>query len=113
MSAEIRHDTLQQSLIRLSNRLNELSAWRDRERIFFSEGEIRVGPDADWTPIRQGDSWLASAALVEIRFAGSVPKSWAGFPVKCPFYLGGEALLKVNEQPVACLKQYQDEEAML
>src|SRR6516162_7710877 len=113
MSAESRHDALQQSLIRLSNRLNELSAWRDRERISFSEGEIRPGPEAGWTPIRQGDSWPAKAALVEIRFAGSVPKSWAEFPVHCRFHLGGEALLFINEQPVAGLNSFQDEHPVL
>jgi alpha-mannosidase len=113
MSAEIRHDTLQQSLIRLSNRLNELSAWRDRERISFSEAEIRAGPDGAWSPIRQGDFWSAKAALVEIRFAGSIPESWAGFPVSCRFHLGGEALLFINEQPVAGLNSFQDEHPVL
>ena len=113
MSAESRHDALQQSLIRLSNRLNELSAWRDRERISFSEGEIRPGPEAGWTPIRQGDSWPAKASLVEIRFAGSIPKSWAGFPVSCRFHLGGEALLFINEEPVGGLNSFQDEHPVL
>jgi len=113
MSAEIRHNTLQQSLIRLSNRLNELSAWRDRERISFSEGQIRARPDGDWTPIRQGDFWSAKAALVEIRFAGSIPERWAGFPVYCRFQLGGEALLFINEQPVAGLNSFQDEHPVL
>src|SRR5215510_13515552 len=113
MSAESRHDALQQSLIRLSNRLNELSAWRDRERISFSECEIRLGPEADWTPIRQGGSWPAKAALVEIRFAGSIPKSWAGFPVFCRFHLGGGALLFINEQPVGGLNSFQDEHPVL
>src|SRR6516225_5056273 len=113
MSAEIRHDTLEHSLIRLSNRLNELSAWRDRERISFSEGEIRAGPDTDWTPIRQGDFWSAKAGLVEIRFAGSIPESWAGLPVHCRFHLGGEALLFINERPVAGLNSFQDEHPVL
>jgi hypothetical protein len=103
MSAEMPRDPLQQSLIRLSNRLAELGAWRDREHISFPQGEIRKGQNAPWTPIKQGDIWSAQTALVEIRFAGSVPKTWAELPVHCRFRLGGEALLFINDQPVGGL----------
>ena len=47
MSADRPPDALEQSLVRLSNRLAELSAWRDREQISLSPGEIRENPDAD------------------------------------------------------------------
>jgi len=113
MSAETLRDPLQQALIRLSNRLSELSAWRDREQISFSQGEIRVSPNAPWTPIKQGDYWSPKAAQVEIRFAGSVPRTWAELPVHCRFRLGGEALLFINDQPVAGLNPFQDEHPVL
>src|SRR5436853_6617651 len=79
MSAERPRDALEQSLVRLSNRLAELSAWRDREQISLSPGEIRQNPNASWTPIRKGDFWPAQAGLMEIRFQGSVPGAWANF----------------------------------
>ena len=83
MSAETCRDALQQSLIRLSNRLTELSAWRDRECIFLSQGEIRLDSSAAWTPIKLGDYWPAQGAPVEIRFAGVVPNaSWNSLPVR-------------------------------
>jgi alpha-mannosidase len=113
MSAETWRDALQQSLIRLSNRLAELSAWRDREYIFLSQGEIRIHRDAAWTLIRQGDYWPAQGAPVEIRFAGLVPKAWAGLPVHCRFCLGGEALLFINDEPVAGLNSLQMEHPVL
>src|SRR5262245_50635326 len=113
MSAETCRDALQQSLIRLSNRLAELSAWRDRECISLSEGEIRIDSGAAWTPIKQGDYWPAEGAPVEIRFAGVVPNAWAGLPVHCRFSLGGEALLFINDEPVAGLNSFQTEHPAL
>jgi alpha-mannosidase len=100
-------------LIRLSNRLVELSAWRDRECIFLSQGEIRIHSGTAWTPISQGDYWPAQSAPVEIRFISLVPKAWAGLPVHCRFSLGGEALLFINDEPVAGLNSFQTEHPAL
>jgi alpha-mannosidase len=113
MSADTRRDALQQSLIRLSNRLTELSAWRDREQISFTQGEIRLSPDASWTPIRKGDYWPARSEPVEILFTGSVPRIWAELPVHCRFRLGGEALLFINDEAIASLNSFQDEHPVL
>jgi alpha-mannosidase len=113
MSAETSGDLLQKSLVRLSNRLFELSAWRDRELTFFSHGEIRLQSDAPWLPIKQGDFWPSREEFVEIRFTGSVPKSWAGLPVHCRFFLGGEALLFINDKPVGGLNPFQNEHPVL
>jgi alpha-mannosidase len=113
MSAETPRDALQQSLVRLSNRLAELSAWRDREHIYLSQGEFRAAPDAPWIPMSQGDYWPEQAVPVEIRFTGSVPRTWTDLPVHCRFRLGGEALLFINDEPVACLNSFQDEHQIL
>jgi alpha-mannosidase len=113
MSADKPPDALEQSLVRLSNRLAELSAWRDREQISLSPGEIRENPDATWTPIRKGDFWQAQGGPVEIRFAASVPGIWAELPVSCRFRLGGEALLFINDEAVAGLNSLQDEHPVL
>ena len=113
MSAERCRDALQQSLIRLSNRLAELSAWRDRECISLSQGEIRIHSGAPWTPVGLGDYWPAQSEPVEIRFAGLVPKAWAGLPVNCRFSLGGEALLFINDEAVAGLNSFQKEHPAL
>lgn len=110
---ETSRDPLQQSLTRLSNRLFELSAWRDRETIFLSDGEFRDRPDAPWIAIRQGDDWPTRATLVEIRFASLVPANWAGLPVHCRFHLGGEALLFVNDHAVGGLNSFQSEHRVL
>jgi alpha-mannosidase len=110
---EIRRDSLQQSLRRLSTRLLELGAWRDRECILISEGEFRVGSDTPWRAIRQSDLWPIQAAPVEFRFDVSIPEHWAGFPVRCRFRLGGEALLFVDGQPVAGLNPFHDEYPVL
>jgi alpha-mannosidase len=113
MPAERLRDALQQSLIRLSNRLGELSAWRDRESLSFSRGEIRISPNGAWSPIKVGDFWPAQAESMEIRFAGLVPRSWAGLPVHSRFHLGGEALLFVDDQAIAGLNSLQDEHPVL
>jgi alpha-mannosidase len=113
MSAETSGALFQQLLVRLSNRLFELSAWRDRELVFLSHGEIRLQSDAPWLPIKQGDFWPSREERVEVRFTGSVPKSWAKLPVHCRFFLGGEALLFVNDEPVAGLNPFQNEHPVL
>ncbi|HXM26989.1 MAG TPA: glycoside hydrolase family 38 C-terminal domain-containing protein [Chthoniobacterales bacterium] len=110
---EIRRDTIQQSLRRLSNRLLEFGAWRDREWILIADGEFRVDPDAPWRPIRSGDPWPIQPAPVEFRFEVSIPKRWAGYPVRCRFRLGGEALLFVDGLPVAGLNPFHDEHPVL
>jgi alpha-mannosidase len=110
---EIRRDFNQQSLRRLSNRLLEFGAWRDRDWIPIADGEFRVDPDAPWCPIRLGDPWPIQAAPVEFRFDVSIPEHWRGHPVRCRFRLGGEALLFVNGQPVAGLNPFHDEHPVL
>src|ERR1700681_60897 len=113
MSAERLRDALQQSLIRLSNRLGELSAWRDRETLYFSKGEIRISPNGPWAPIEVGDFWPTQVEAMEIRFAASVPRSWAGLQVHSRFHLGGEALLFVDHQAIGGLNSLQDEHLVL
>jgi alpha-mannosidase len=110
---EIRRDSIQQSLRRLSVRLLEFGAWRDRVWIPIADGEFRVGPDAPWRPIRPGDRWPIQAAPVDFRFDVSIPESWAGHAVRCRFQLGGEALLFVNGSPVAGLNPFHDEHPVL
>ena len=82
-----RSDPFQQSLKRLSNRLLELGAWRDRDWNLISDGEFRVRPDAAWQPVRLGDPWPIQDAPVEFRFNVVIPKTWAGSAV-----LGGHSL---------------------
>jgi alpha-mannosidase len=110
---EIRRDSLQQSLRRLSNRLLELGAWRDRECIPIAAGEFRVDPNAPWRSIRSGDQWPIQATPVEFRFNVSIPERWKGQPVHCRFRLGGEALLFVNGSPVGGLNSFHDEHPVL
>lgn len=109
----IRSDAIQQSLKRLSNRLLELGAWRDRDWSLIPGGEFRVGPHADWQPVRVGDPWPIQDTPVEFRFNVLVPKNWAGFPVHCRFRLGGEALLFLNDQPLAGLNTFHEEHPVL
>jgi alpha-mannosidase len=104
---------LEQSLRRLKIRLLELNAWCDRDRKFVDEGEFRAGPGADWTILRSGEPWPALGAPVEIRFVGSIPEQWAGFPVHGRFRLGGEALLFVNGQPIGGLNPLHEEYPLL
>jgi alpha-mannosidase len=113
MSARTSGDLLQQSLVRLSNRLFELGAWRDRELIFLSHGEIRLQSDAPWLPIKPGDFWPSREEHIEVRFSGTIPKGWAEFPVHCRFFLGGEALLFVNDEPIGGLNPFQNEHPVL
>jgi alpha-mannosidase len=108
-----RSDPFQQSLKRLSNRLLELSAWRDRDWSLIPNGEFQVRPDAAWQPIRIGDPWPIQDAPVEFRFNAVIPKNWTGSPVHCRFRLGGEALLYLNEQPLAGLNTFHDEHPVL
>jgi alpha-mannosidase len=110
---EICRDSLQQSLRRLSNRLLELGAWRDRECIAIPEGRFRISPDAPWQTILSGGSWPIQNAPVEFRFEVDVPERWAGEAVRCRFRLGGEALLFVNGQPVAGLNPFHEEHLIL
>ena len=110
---EIRRDSLQQSLRRLSNRLLELGAWRDRDWIPIANGEFRVDPDAPWRPIRSGDQWPIQAEPIEFRFNVSIPEHWKGHPVDCRFRLGGEALLFVDGSPVGGLNSFHDEHLVL
>jgi alpha-mannosidase len=109
----IRSDAIQQSLKRLSNRLLELGAWRDRDWRLITEGGFRVRAEGDWQPIRLGDPWPIQDTPVEFRFNALVPKTWAGFPVHCRFRLGGEALLSFNEQPIAGLNAFHEEHPIL
>jgi alpha-mannosidase len=106
---EIRPDSIQQSLRRLSIRLLEFGAWCDRAWIPISDAEFRVDPDASWRPIRPGDRWPIQAAPVEFRFNVWIPEHWAGHSVRCRFRLGGEALLFLNGSPVAGLNPFHDE----
>jgi alpha-mannosidase len=108
-----RSDPIQQSLKRLSNRLLELGAWRDRDWHLIPSGEFRVGPDAAWQPIRRGDSWPIQDAPIEFRFNVVIPKHWTGVPVYCRFRLGGEALLLLNEQPLAGLNSFHEDHPVL
>jgi alpha-mannosidase len=100
---EIARDALEQSLRRLSIRLLELSAWRDRERCLITEGEFRAGSGANWSKLQSGEPWPAIGTPIEIRFAFSTPEEWAGLPVYGRFQLGGEALLFMNDQPIGGL----------
>jgi alpha-mannosidase len=108
-----RSDPFQQSLKRLSNRLLELGAWRDRDWTLIPNGEFRVRPDATWQPIRVGDPWPIQDAPIEFRFNVVIPKNWVGSPVHCRFRLGGEALLFLNEQPLAGLNTFHEEHPVL
>jgi alpha-mannosidase len=110
---EIRRDSIQQSIRRLSIRLLEFGAWRDRVLIPIADGEFRVAPDTPWRPIQPGDRWPIQAAPVEFRFQVSIPESWAGYAVRCRFRLGGEALLFVNGSPVAGLNPFHEEHPIL
>ena len=108
-----RSDPFQQSLKRLSNRLLELGAWRDRDWRLISDGEFRVRADAAWQPVRLGDPWPIQDAPVEFRFNVVIPKTWVGSPVHCRFRLGGEALLFLNDQPLAGLNTFHEEHPVL
>jgi alpha-mannosidase len=110
---EIARDALEQSLRRLSIRLLELSAWRDRVRHLIAEGEFRIGSGAHWSKLQSGDPWPALGTPVEIRFACSVPEDWAGLPVHGHFQLGGEALLFVNDRPIGGLNPLHTEYPLL
>jgi alpha-mannosidase len=108
-----RSDPFQQSLKRLSNRLLELGAWRDRDWSLIPNGEFRVRSDAAWQPVRLGDPWPIQDAPIEFRFNAVVPKTWVGSPVHCRFRLGGEALLLLNDQPLAGLNTFHEEHPVL
>jgi alpha-mannosidase len=108
-----RSDPFQQSLKRLSNRLLELGAWRDRDWNLIPDGEFRVQADAAWQPVRLGDSWPIQDTPIEFRFSVAIPKTWAGSPVHCRFRLGGEALLFLNDQPLAGLNTFHEEHPVL
>ncbi|HXM05576.1 MAG TPA: hypothetical protein VN939_23380, partial [Chthoniobacterales bacterium] len=108
-----RSDPFQQSLKRLSNRLLELGAWRDRDWSLIPNGEFRVRSDAAWQPVRLGDPWPIQDAPIEFRFNAVVPKTWVGSPVHCRFRLGGEALLFLNDQPLAGLNTFHEEHPVL
>ncbi len=108
-----RSDPLQQSLKRLSNRLLELGAWRDRDWNLISDGEFRVRPDAAWQPVRLVGPWPIQDAPVEFRFNVVIPKTWAGSAVHCRFRLGGEALLFLNDKPLAGLNTFHEEHPVL
>ncbi|HYZ72040.1 MAG TPA: alpha-mannosidase, partial [Chthoniobacterales bacterium] len=108
-----RSDPSQQSLKRLSNRLLELGAWRDRDWNLIPDGEFRVRADAAWQPVRLGDPWPIQDTPIEFRFSVVIPKTWAGLPVYCRFRLGGEALLFLNEQPLAGLNTFHEEHPVL
>jgi len=108
-----RSDPFQQSLKRLSNRLLELGAWRDRDWNLIPDGEFRVRADAAWQPVRLGDPWPIQDLPIEFRFSAVIPKTWAGSPVYCRFRLGGEALLFLNDQPLAGLNTFHEEHPVL
>jgi alpha-mannosidase len=108
-----RSDPFQQSLKRLSNRLLELGAWRDRDWSLIPDGEFRVRADAAWQPVRLGDPWPIQDLPIEFRFSAVIPKTWAGSPVYCRFRLGGEALLFLNGQPLAGLNTFHEEHPVL
>ena len=110
---EIGRNLLEQSLRRLSVRVVELSAWRDRDRKLIAEGEFRAGPDAGWSKLRSGEPWPELGVPVEIRFGVSVPEDWAGFPVHGRFRLGGEAFLFVNGRSIGGLNPLHEEYPLL
>jgi alpha-mannosidase len=91
----------------------ELGAWRDRDWNLIPEGEFRVRADATWQPVRLGDPWLIQDTPIEFRFSVMIPKTWAGSPVHCRFRLGGEALLFLNDQPLAGLNTFHEEHPVL
>src|ERR1700726_1778128 len=108
-----RSDPIQQSLKRFSNRLLELGPWRDRDWHLIPSGEFRIQPAAAWQPIRHGDSWPIQDAPIEFRFNVVIPKDWTVLPVYCRFRLGGEALLLLNEQPLAGLNSFHEDHPVL
>jgi alpha-mannosidase len=110
---EFARDVLAQSLRRLSIRLLELSAWRDRERRLIPDGEFRAHPGANWSRLQSGEPWPALGTPVEIRFAFSIPDEWAGFPVYGRFQLGGGALLFANDRPIGGLNPLHQEYPLL
>ncbi|HEX4202026.1 MAG TPA: hypothetical protein VHY59_10945, partial [Chthoniobacterales bacterium] len=77
------------------------------------DGEFRVRADAAWQPVRLGDPWPIQDTPVEFRLSVVIPKTWAGSPVYCRFRLGGEALLFLNDQPLAGLKTFHEEHPVL
>src|SRR5215469_5207287 len=87
---------LEQTLARLTVRLLELGAWRDREVFPIAEAKFRTGKE--WQQMRQGDSWPQKATPIWLTFDTAIPLHWAGAPVHSRFALGGEGLLSVNTQ---------------
>jgi alpha-mannosidase len=105
----IHRDPIHQTLARLSLRLAELAAWRDREVFPITEAKFRTSSDKSWQTVRSGDPWPAKSHPVLFQFQCSVPETWAGNVVHARFDVDGEALLFANRKPIGGLNTFHQE----
>lgn len=96
-----------QDIKRFKARLQELSAWKDLDRLpLWAEFKA---PDGPWASIRLGDSWPDRNYPAQFRFQTKVPWEWAGKPVWVRLDTGGEGLLLFEGKPVGGLNAYHRE----
>ena len=105
----ILRDPIQQTLARLSVRLAELAAWRDREVFSIADAKFRTNSDQNWRTVRTGDPWPAKSHPALFQFQCSIPESWTGNRVHARFDVDGEALLSANGRPIGGLNAFHQE----
>lgn len=103
----------EQALQRLTHRLVELSAWRNRTFMLLDGGRFQAAGEQQWTPIKEGDPWPSRAFPVRMEFSASVPKGWSGLPVAVRLAVQGEARLSANRKLLGGLNPYHKEYPVL
>lgn len=84
--------TLEQRLLRLQLRLDELSCWRDAETVVLAEGWT-----LDGAPIRPGDAWPDRQGVHTFAHPRiSVPAHWPLEQARIALHLGGEGLVRLR-----------------
>lgn len=106
-------DRLARILQRLSVRLDELAAFRDRLRAPLGPARFRASDASQPTFIDVGAPWPSQAFPVRIEFDARVPEAWSGAPIHVRLAVGGEGLLVAAGQPVGGLNPYHSEHPLL
>jgi alpha-mannosidase len=107
------HDRLTHDLQTLTIRLNELAAYRDRWTLPIERGRFLAHGATGAVDIAVGQSWPSEAFPVRLTFDVEIPPAWRGHGVHARLRVGGEGLLRVNDEAVGGLNPYHEEHPIL
>ncbi|WP_034340964.1 alpha-mannosidase [Deinococcus misasensis] len=104
--------TAEQQIGSVEQKFHELLTWRDLKSLPLTHARFK-SQTSDWQDWDPTTPWPSRDFPVQMEFLAQVPQEWAGHDVHLKTHVGGEALLKVNDEIVGGLNPYHKEYPIL